>query len=242
MPAFSEEIEAAIEEGIKLETLVIPNRILRENGTLVGIQCQRAELGEVDYSGRRKPVAIAGNEFMLPLDTLIVAISEQPEINSYLPTGEPELKIHEDGTLEIDKNTLLTSREGVFAGGDAVTGPNTVVDAIAAGKKAAVMIDRYLRGEELRQQEPPRIPKLFIEPLPVSEEELEQMRRAEPPRVPAELRRRTFEEVEKSMSEADARREALRCLRCDLEFTQPKPAVQDVPSKTSGAARKETVA
>jgi len=242
MPAFAEEIEAAIEEGIKLETLVIPNRILRENGTLVGIQCQRAELGEVDYSGRRKPVAIAGNEFMLPLDTLIVAISEQPEISSYLPTGEPELKIHEDGTLEINKDTLLTSHEGVFAGGDVVTGPNTVVDAIAAGKKAAVMIDRYLRGEELRQQEAPRIPKLYIKPLSVSEEELEQMRRAEPPRVPAELRRRTFEEVEKAMSEADARREALRCLRCDLEFTQPKPEALVIPVQVEEPLREEKLA
>ena len=229
MPAFEEEIEAAIEEGVKLETLVIPNKILRENGTLLGIQCIRANLGEVDYDGRRKPVPIPGSEFMLPLDTLIVAISEQPEVNSFSPTGEPELKIREDGTLEVDKDTECCSRPGVFAGGDVVTGPNTVVDAIAAGKKAAIMIDRYLRGEKLRQPEEPRIPKEYVEPILLTEEELDDIRRAEAPRVPPQLRRRSFAEVETALSEADARREATRCLRCDLEFTQPKTEAVEIP-------------
>ena len=222
MPAFEEEIEAAVEEGVKLETLVIPNKILREDGRLVGIQCIRSKLGDVDYDGRRKPIPIEGSEFMLPLDTLIVAISEQPEVNSFSPDGEPELKIREDGTLEVDQTTNACSRPGVFAGGDVVTGPNTVVDAIAAGKRAAIMMDRYLQGEALVQPEQPRIPKVYVEPVMLSEEELEQARRAEPPRVPAGIRRRTFEEVETALSEADARREASRCLRCDLEFTKPK--------------------
>jgi NADH-quinone oxidoreductase subunit F len=227
MPAFEEEIEAALEEGIKLETLVIPNKILRENGSLVGIQCIRAALGEVDYDGRHKPKPIPGSEFMLPLDTLIVAISEQPDVNSISPTGEPELKIREDGTLEVDKDTECCSRPGVFAGGDVVTGPNTVVDAIAAGKKAAVMINRYLRQDELQQREDPRIPDKYIEPLFMSDEEMAEIARAEAPRVPPQLRRRSFEEVETALSQADARREAARCLRCDLEFTQcPKKEIE----------------
>ena len=152
-----------------------------------------------------------------------MAISEQPEVNSFSPDGEPELKIEDDGTLMIDKATLCCSRSGVFAGGDVVTGPNTVVDAIAAGKRSAVMIDRYIRGEELHQPvEEPQTPKIYVEPVEVSEAELEQLRRAEPPRVPPELRKRNFTEVETALSEGDARREALRCLRCDLEFTQPE--------------------
>jgi NADH-quinone oxidoreductase subunit F len=170
---------------------------------------------------------------MLPLDTLIVAISEQPEVNSISPTGEPELKIREDGTLEVDKDTERCSRPGVFAGGDVVTGPNTVVDAIAAGKKAAVMINRYLLGEELQQPEEPRIPDKFIEPLLLTEEELAEIARVEAPRVPPQLRRRSFEEVETALSQADARREAARCLRCDLEFThglqkEVEPALVEV--------------
>ncbi len=104
-----------------------------------------------------------------------------------------------------------------------VTGPNTVVDAIAAGKKAAVMIDRYIRGEELRQIEQPRIPRIYIEPHTVSEENQNHTDRVQPHRVPIKKRRRSFIEVEKALSEADARQEALRCLRCDLEFTEPKP-------------------
>ncbi|MFH1861346.1 MAG: FAD-dependent oxidoreductase, partial [bacterium] len=229
MPAFAEEIEAAIEEGVKLETLVIPNRILRENGKLIGLQCIRSTLGEVDYDGRRKPVPLPGSDFMLPLDTLIVAISEQPEVNSYTPSGEPELKIRDDGTLEVNKNTLQCSLPGVFAGGDVVTGPNTVVDAIAAGKRAALMIDRYLRGEPLQQPDVPLVPKHYVPPIQLSEEEAEQIRRAESPRVPVEIRRRTFEEVETALGEADARREAMRCLRCDLEFTTRKPEVKEIP-------------
>ncbi|MBM3324961.1 MAG: hypothetical protein FJY66_04770 [Calditrichaeota bacterium] len=221
MPAFSEEIDAANEEAIKIETLVTPVRILTERGRLTGIECIRNRLGEVDYSGRRKPVPIPNSEFILPLDTLVVAISEQPDVNSVSSTGEPELVIRDDGTLSVDRDTLSCGRPGVFAGGDVVTGPNTVVDAIAAGKKAAQMIDRYVCGEELRQRQQPKVPQVYVEPLKVSEEELAQLRRAEPPHAPVEQRRSSFIEVEMALPETDAKREAMRCLRCDLEFTQP---------------------
>lgn len=222
MPAFAEEIDAAGEEAIKFETLVTPVRILTDKGRLTGIECIRNRLGEIDYSGRRKPIPIPNSEFILPLDTLVVAISEQPDVDSISPSGEPGLKIEDDGTLYADKDHLSCSRPGVFAGGDVVTGPNTVVDAIAAGKKVAVMIDRYIRGEELRQPEQAKVPQNYVEPLEISEEELSQLRRAEPPHVSIEQRTSSFVEVEMALPEDDAKCEAMRCLRCDLEFTQPK--------------------
>lgn len=222
MPAFTEEIEAAVEEAIKLETLVSPVRILTDKGRLTGIECIRNRLGEMDDSGRRRPVPIPNSEFVLPLDTLIVAIGEQPDVHSISPPGETELKIEDDGTLYADRYHLSCSRPGVFAGGDVVTGSNTVVDAIAAGRKAAVMIDRYIRGEKLRQPEKAKVPQIYVEPLEISEEELSQLRRAQPPHVPFDQRTSSFVEVEMALLEDDAKREAMRCLRCDLEFTQPK--------------------
>ncbi|MBA7655735.1 NADPH-Fe(3+) oxidoreductase subunit beta [subsurface metagenome] len=120
----------------------------------------------------------------------------------------------------MDAKTLRTNRKGVFAGGDLVTGPNTVVDAIAAGRKAAEVIDRYLRGKELA--EPPRVklPEVFLEPAAVSDEEFEDVPRVEPATLDAKSRKKNFAEVEKQLTIEQATREARRCLRCDLEFTQ----------------------
>lgn len=228
MPAFEEEIEAAVQEGITLETLVTPIKIETENGHLAGLECLRNQLGKMDSSGRRRPVPIEGSNFSHQLDTLIVAISEQPDVNSITPDIEGGLEITKWNTLQVDEYTLACGRPGVFAGGDVVTGPNTVVDAIAAGKKAAVMIDRYIRGEELRQIEEPKIPDIYVEPLTISEEEQSSIERVELPRVPVKRRSRSFIEVERAMSEADAEHEALRCLRCDLEFTQPSPEETEI--------------
>jgi NADH-quinone oxidoreductase subunit F len=116
----------------------------------------------------------------------------------------------------------MTSRPGVFAGGDLVTGPNTVVDAIAAGKKAAATIDLWLRGQGLEQPAVIRLPDTYVEPALLSEEELEEADRVQIPVIHAAARERNFREVELSLSVEDATREARRCLRCDLEFTQPK--------------------
>jgi len=124
----------------------------------------------------------------------------------------------------------------VFAGGDLVTGPNTVVDAIAAGRKAAIAIDRYLRGEELREGPNIALPEVFIEAAEISDEELEEAARVEPPTLPAESRKKNFAEVEMTLSREAATHEARRCLRCDLEFTQRDHDEADrVPAKgTSG--------
>jgi NADH-quinone oxidoreductase subunit F len=239
MPAYSEEVEAALEEGIRLETLVSPTsiryikaaeaegvkvetfvepvKIDARNGHLADIRCIRNKLGDVDSSGRRRPVPILGTEFTIALDTLIVAIGERPDSDCLTSMG---LELDKGGRIKVDAKTLCTSRKGVFAGGDLVTGPNTVVDAIAAGKKAAQVIDRYLHGEELAESPKVKLPEVFIEPVAVGDEEYEEVTRAEPATLPAKSRKKSFAEVELPLSVEQAKREARRCLRCDLEFTQ----------------------
>ena len=239
MPAFEEELEAAIEEGItlhtlvspvkiryigaaldegvKLETLVSPVRIYSQEGRLVGIECIRNSLGDVDSSGRRRPIPIPGTEFTISLNTLIVAVGERPDSDCLAAMG---VELDRGGRARVDAATLCTSRPGVFAGGDLATGPNTVADAIAAGKKAARVIGRYLRGEELREPPEVRLPEVFVEPAAVSEEEREEARRVEPPTLPVESRKKNFAEVEMTLSAEAATHEARRCMRCDLAFTQ----------------------
>jgi NADH-quinone oxidoreductase subunit F len=216
MPAFEEEIEAALQEGIKLVTLVTPTRIVSKDGRLKGIEVINNKMGEFDASGRRRPVPIPGSEYIIPLDTLIVAISEAPD-SECLSTMDVET--NKDGTLKIDKRTLCTNRAGVFGGGDLVTGPNTVVEAIADGKRVATMIDRFLGGEDLDRQETRRVPVAYIEPSEAVEVGVETPPRVKQPTIPAS-RRRNFAEVEIGLSVEEATREARRCLRCDLDFTR----------------------
>jgi len=244
MPALAEEVDAAIEEGVKLETLVSPLKIHAEleegvaedalespvkihikEAHVAAVDFIRNELGDIDASGRRKPVPLKGSEFTLPIDTLIVTIGDVPDIDYVVDMG---VDVTDWGTLKIEDETLTTNREGVFAGGDVVTGPNTVVDAIAAGKKAALMIDRYARGEELHQPAHVELPQTYIEPLMLDEEELSTAERVKPPTIAAAERARCFDEIEMTISVEDATREARRCLRCDLEFTQPK---EDKPAE-----------
>jgi len=239
MPAYAEEVEAALEEGIRLETLVSPTsiryikaaeaegvkvetfvqpvKIDARNGHLADIKCVRNKLGDVDSSGRRRPVPIPGTEFTIALDTLLVAIGERPDSDCLASMG---LELDKGGRLRVDAKTLQTNRKGVFAGGDLVTGPNTVVNAIAAGRKAARVIDRYIHCKELIEPPKVQLPSVFIEPAVVGDEELEDAERVEPATLDAESRNKNFAEVERQLSVEQATLEAHRCLRCDLEFTQ----------------------
>ncbi|UCF80087.1 MAG: FAD-dependent oxidoreductase [Acidobacteriota bacterium] len=221
MPAIADEIEGALEEGIKIESLVSPVKVHTEAGKLTGVEFLKNELGEVDASGRRKPVPVPGSEFTVSLDTLLVAISEAPNTEEL----SSNLKTSSWGSIDADAETLMTNTPGVFAGGDVVTGPNTVVDAIATGKKAAVMIDRYLNGEDLHQPLPASRPTCYIEPIPLSEEELAKATRATESVIPMDRRQQSFDEVERGLSEKDALLEAKRCLRCDLNFL-PTESIQ----------------
>jgi glutamate synthase (NADPH/NADH) small chain len=144
MPARQEEIERAKEEGIIFELLTNPVRFFgNEEDWLVEAECIRNKLGEPDSSGRRRPVPIKGSEFRMKLDTVICAIGQGP--NPLLPRTLEDLKLNEDGNIVADGDGL-TSMESVFAGGDIVTGADTVISAMGAGKKAARAIDRYLRS------------------------------------------------------------------------------------------------
>jgi NADPH-dependent glutamate synthase beta subunit-like oxidoreductase len=146
------------------------------------------------------------------------------------------IEVTDWGTLKVDEETLATSRPGVFAGGDVITGPNTVVEAIAAGKKAARMMERHLRGEELKEARPDPLPSVYVEPVPVDEDALADAERLDAPHVPAELRNRNFEEVELAFSVEAATSEARRCLRCDLEFTRSEEDETACPASVGGAA------
>ena len=216
MPALSHEVDAAVEEGIRLETLMTPVRIVSEKGKIAGVEFLRNRLGDVDESGRRKPVPIEGSEEIFNFDTLIITIGDTPDVGYISYMG---IETNKWGSLVINEDTLTTNRMGVFAGGDVVTGPNTVVDAIAAGKRAAIMIDRYINGQDLEQTVLRQFPKDYIPPVETAEETDLEAQRIKLPVIPVKQRITTLDEVEMTLTEADARNEALRCLRCDLDFT-----------------------
>ncbi len=145
MPARVEEIHHAREEGIIFMLLTNPVRILgTEDGWVKGMECIRMELGEPDKSGRRRPVPVKGSEFSIDADTVIIAIGQTP--NPLIASTTPGLATQEWGGIIADEKTGATSIEGVFAGGDAVTGAATVILAMGAGKNAAVSIDQYLKS------------------------------------------------------------------------------------------------
>jgi NADH-quinone oxidoreductase subunit F len=219
MPAFAEEIEAAIEEGIRLETLVTPTRIGTTNGALSHLGCVRNTLGDADSTGRRRPLPVAGSEHQIQLETLIVAISEDSGVDAITPARGGGVEITDRNTVKVDLDTLQTSRPEVFAAGDVVTGPNTIIDAVAAGKRAAAMIERFLLDRPLTVPAVGTVPAVYVEPP--AEAESADTARVETPRASVEWRRRNFAEVEVTLSPEEARREAGRCLRCDLEFTRP---------------------
>jgi NADH-quinone oxidoreductase subunit F len=241
MPAFAEEIEAAIEEGVSLETLVTPIGIKTTSGVFSHLECARNTLGAPDDSGRRRPVPLEGSEFTLELDTLIVAISEDSGVDAITPARSGGIETTKWNTVKVDPTTLKASRPGVFAAGDVVTGPNTIVEAIAAGKRAAAMIERHLRGLPLEIQAESCLPTEFIEPARLETEGSPTVDRIETPRASVEWRRRNFAEVEVTMSPDEARREAGRCLRCDLEFTRRDDDEEQLSAEARDGAKTVTV-
>ena len=155
LPARKEEVEHAVEEGIQFNLLMNPVEILGynnpddprdpKNGNVTAIRCIRMELGEPDEKGRRRPVEIPGSEFEIPVDTVVIAIGTSP--NPLIKKTTKGLEVNKRGGIIVDEDGL-TSREGVYAGGDAVTGAATVISAMGAGKTAAAAIDKYLSGKE----------------------------------------------------------------------------------------------
>jgi len=218
MPAFAEEVHAALEEGIEIRELVAPVAVLAKAGKLAGVRLIQNQLGEPDASGRRRPVPVKGSEHDIALDTMVVAISEQPEAASFAG-----LRTTKWGTIETNPESLAAGRPGVFSGGDVARGPTGVIQAIADGKRAALMIDRYLTGRQMKLIKKVRLPSIYVEPIMADEDgEGEGMsERAVEGRIPVGERRESFAEVETALSLQAATGEARRCLRCDLDFTRP---------------------
>jgi NADPH-dependent glutamate synthase beta subunit-like oxidoreductase len=212
MPAMPEEIEEAEHEGIPIEFLVSPVRILGdEHSRVVGLECVRMKLGEPDHSGRRRPVPIAGSGFTLELDMVVPAIGQAPDL-SILGTDH-RFAITREGTFNVDRVSYMTNRPGVFAAGDAITQPVSVIDAIGSAKQAAAGIDAYLRGVDAQEQDfsAREVPIAQRELLP---EELAPKPRHPSPTIPMSRRMQSYAEVELGYDAATAMAEAQRCLMC----------------------------
>jgi NADH-quinone oxidoreductase subunit F len=223
MPAYEEEVDNALKEGIQIKFLVAPTKVMTDKGRVVGVECISMELGELDASGRRKPIPIAGSEFTIEIDTLIPAIGERPD-TSFIQDKD-KLKVTNWNTIIANNETLLTDREGVFAGGDVVTGPRTVIEAIAAGKQAAESIEKFLEGKSLEKTFKLTRPSTYVEPVEMTEKEIEKAKRPKMPHLSLKERKKNFREVELGFNEEMAIREARRCLRCELETEDGKKAL-----------------
>jgi heterodisulfide reductase subunit A-like polyferredoxin len=209
MPALLWEVEAAEAEGIEFRYLAAPVEILGKNGKVTGMKCIRMELGEKDASGRRRPIPIEDSAFIEKMDSVIPAISQSPDI-SFLDR-DLELGISKWNTVIADETTCATKADGIFACGDAVTGPSTAIGAIAMGKKAAESIAEYLSQKRTDAAEEAR--------EVVSYQDLDighvlEENRCQVPCLPPEKRVKHFGEVELGYSVDEAVKEATRCLQC----------------------------
>ncbi len=214
MPAHEHEVEEAMAEGVEFHFLTIPQSLQVEEGRVTGLVCLRGKLGPPDESGRRRPVPVEGSEFVIPAGAVIAAIGQQPDL-AWMDK-DAGLEVGRASRLVVEPATLQTSRHWVFSGGDAVTGPATVVEAVAAGKRAAKAMNLYLseRPPELVVVNPQ--PRARVEPIVAS---VEQRARASRPQMsmrPPDQRRQDFEPVELGLSDRQAFEVAARCLRCDL--------------------------
>ncbi|MBN1627955.1 MAG: FAD-dependent oxidoreductase [Deltaproteobacteria bacterium] len=215
MPAAPEEIEAAKEEGIKIEYLTSPVCFMSEEDTLSQMECIRMELQAPDSSGRPRPMPIEGSEFTIPADTVITALGQVPETDFTKKIG---IALGKNGTINISTETGATNIEGIFAGGDAVTGPGYVIDAIAAGKTAAVYIDRYLKDESLEWRPEKQVKEELTETeITGLKNKYPKIERAKMPELPVRERILGFKEVSLGLGVNEARREAGRCLAGQIE-------------------------
>jgi len=210
MPAAPEEVEEALNEGVNIDFLVAPQRVLPE-GDKLKLECIQMKLGEPDASGRRRPVPIESSEFIIEVDRLIMAIGQKPAV----PDGFG-LSMNRWGYILADEETLACSRKGVFSGGDVVRGPASVIEAIQAGRKAAISIDKYLGGKGQIDQK--FIPEEPENPWLGREEGFADKEKTQMPTLAADKRVSNFSQVECGFDEETVVEEANRCLRCQLRL------------------------
>jgi len=214
MPADEEEVEQAEEEGVRLAFLTIPTGLTGVDGRLTGLQCLRAELVRKEGSSRMSPVPITNSDFVMAADVVIGAIGQR--VDNSCMTGLQGLDWTRRSTIQVNMVTMETSIPGIFAAGDAVTGPATVIEAIGGGKRAADSIDRHLCG--IPQPKMPPVPvrrrRVAYFEIPASTKMV--LKRPEMPLLNIDRRRTTDQQVELGYSENDVREESRRCLRCDI--------------------------
>lgn len=215
MPADVEEVEQAEEEAIRFSFLTVPIEVMGENGHVTGLKCLRAELVKREGSDRMSPRPVEGSDFVMDVDAVIVAIGQRVDVDC-MTDGLCDLKWTRRTTFDVNRVSMETSEPGVFAGGDAVTGPATVVEAIGAGKRAAEAIDRYFAGIPQPQMPPVPVRRRRVEQLIVPASTKMALKRPEMPLLNLDRRRVTFQQVELGYSENQVREEARRCLRCDI--------------------------
>jgi formate dehydrogenase major subunit len=215
MPANKEEIEAAEHEGLRLEFLIAPIGVNVVDGKFLGLICRKMQLGEPDASGRRRPVPVPNSDHPVNLDVVIGAIGQVVDLGT-LAQGESAVAASKWGTIEADKQSLATNVPGVFAGGDGVTGPSVAIDAIAAGRRAALAMMHYL--ETGAAQGPHEIfaahKENFGELTPKDLPAMPAIPRARQDELPAAERIQHFREVELTLDDAKTHVEAERCLKC----------------------------
>ena len=213
MPAESYEVEEAIHEGVEMLFLMAPSKIVSENGKKQ-LHCIQMVLGEPDRSGRRRPVPVEGSDIVIEADTVIGAIGQST--NTQFLYHDLPVKLNKWGDIEINGRTFQTSEMNIFAGGDCVTGPATVIQAVAAGRQAAEAMDGFLmKGYVKEQSIDYSCSRGSLEDLPKWEfEELPQLARAKMPMLPLSERKNNFEEIELGYDARTTREEARRCLRC----------------------------
>jgi heterodisulfide reductase subunit A len=223
MPASPHEIADAEAEGIQIAYLTSPVEILSTNNKVAGVSCIRMELGEPDASGRRRPVPVPGSEHELQFDMIIVAISQSPELSSVNGRSSLKLSISRYGTLDVDPETLQTNVPFIFAGGDVVMGPSTVIASMGAGRRAAESIDKVLNGQRLEDYTTHMVKPSIrrgedFRPHAYAPmyKDTPKVDRTEMPKRDEEMRKHMFAEVELGYSEEEAVREASRCMSCGV--------------------------
>jgi len=207
MPAITDEIHEAKEEGIEFIFLAAPERIIIRNNKIVALECIRMKLGPADKSGRRKPIPIRNSNFQVKLDTIIPAIGEEVD-TSFLPdflrTGDNKIKVSDNG--------ISTIKRGIFAGGDAVTGPKTIVEALGAGKKSANLIHHYLKKKTLASAETEK--QVAFEELNMAY--FEHQPRTQPSKLVLSKRLHSFREVSQGYDIKQVSHESNRCFSCGV--------------------------
>ncbi len=215
MPAWEKDIEEALEEGVVINPLWAPRRVLHTAGTVTGMEFVRSRT-VYDIEGRPRLSLDEDNTQIVEASIVIISVGQAPDISFLSKDSQLERALW--GSLAVDENSLATNVPGIFAGGDFTTGPSTVIQAIAAGRRAALAIDRYVRGQAGRLSIVDEKSPLHLEAgLALEDETQEGKGRVRVPIERPQVRIRDFREVERGFNETEARAEAWRCLRCDLE-------------------------